>query len=129
MPYFGTDYGICSIIKPQTVFDPDLEDMHFKQKNFGEHKKNIKKGAEVGRKNGLTILLDAETFDYSFHLKASEGFKIAIHHHLDQPIMSIKVSWISLIIFHYFVKGAGHVPGISVPSGCYTNFTQYQPGG
>ena len=92
MPYFGTDYGICSIIKPQTVFDPDLEDMHFKQKNFGEHKKNIKKGAEVGRKNGLTILLDAETFNYSFHLKASEGFKIAIHHHLDQPIMSIKVS-------------------------------------
>ena len=94
MPYFGTDYGICSIIKPQTVFDPELEDMHFKLKTFGEHKKNIKKGAEVGRKNGLTILLDTETFDYSFHLKASEGFKIAIHHHLDQPIMSIKVYWI-----------------------------------
>ena len=92
MPYFGTDYGICSIIKPQTVFDPKLEDMHFKQKTFGFHKRNIRKGAEVGRKNGLTILLDTETFDYSFHLKASEGFKIAIHHHLDQPIMSIKVS-------------------------------------
>ena len=23
-PYFGTDYGICSIIKPQTAFDPKL---------------------------------------------------------------------------------------------------------
>ena len=98
MPYFGTDYGICSIIKPQTVFDPKLEGIHFKKKNFGEHR-NIKKGAEVGRKNGLTILLDAETFDYSFHLKASEGFKIAIHHHLDQPIMSIKVCF-----FHFCFK-------------------------
>ena len=36
------------------------------------------------------MLLDAETFDYTFHLKAGEGFKIAVHHHLDQPIMSIK---------------------------------------
>ncbi len=45
---------------------------------------------EVGKANGLSILLDAETFDYTFHLKAGEGFKIAVHHHLDQPIMSIK---------------------------------------
>ncbi len=36
------------------------------------------------------MVLDAETFDYTFHLKAGEGFKIAVHHHLDQPIMSIK---------------------------------------
>ena len=97
MPYFGTDYGICSIIKPQIVFDPELEEMHFKNKSFGKHKKNIKKGAEVGRKNGLSILLDTETFDYSFHLKSSEGFKIAVHHHLDQPIMSIKVLEFKLV--------------------------------
>ena len=38
------------------------------------------------------MLLDTESFDYTFHLKAGEGFKIAIHHHLDQPIMSIKVA-------------------------------------
>ena len=89
MPHFGTDYGICGIIKPQTVFDPKLEDVFYKEKVFREHI-HIKKGAEVGRKNGLSLLLDTETFDYSFHLKASEGFKVAIHHHLDQPIMSIK---------------------------------------
>ena len=45
---------------------------------------------QVGKANGLSMLLDAETFDYTFHLKAGEGFKIAVHHHLDQPIMSIK---------------------------------------
>ena len=129
MPYFGTDYGICSIIKPQTVFDPELEHMHFKLKAFGGHKKNIKKGAEVGRKNGLSILLDTETFDYSFHLKASEGFKIAIHHHLDQPIMSIKVSGLRQLRHQYFyysnflIQGAGHFPRISLPSSCNTYST------
>ncbi len=45
---------------------------------------------QVGKANGLSMVLDAETFDYTFHLKAGEGFKIAVHHHLDQPIMSIK---------------------------------------
>ena len=129
MPYFGTDYGICSIIKPQTVFDPELEHMHFKLKAFGGHKKNIKKGAEVGRKNGLSILLDTETFDYSFHLKASEGFKIAIHHHLDQPIMSIKVSGLRQLRHRYFyysnslILGVGHFTRISLPSSCNTYST------
>ena len=31
----------------------------------------VTKGAEVGKANGLSMLLDAETFDYTFHLKAS----------------------------------------------------------
>jgi len=52
--------------------------------------KYVKRGSEVGKANGLTVLLDAETFDYFYHLKASEGFKLTVHHHLDQPIMSIK---------------------------------------
>ena len=29
----------------------------------------------MGKANGLSLLLDAETFDYTFHLKAGEGFK------------------------------------------------------
>ena len=51
MPYFGTDYGICSIIKPQTVFSPDLQEMHYKVKTFGPEVKtfieNRGRGAEV----------------------------------------------------------------------------------
>ena len=34
--------------------------------------------------------LDVETFDYTYHVNAGEGFKLAIMHHLDQPIMSIR---------------------------------------
>ena len=45
---------------------------------------------QVGKANGLTLLLDANTFDYTFHRHASEGFKIAVEHHLDQPLMSMK---------------------------------------
>ena len=89
-PYFGTDYGICSIIKPQLAFNSDLDEVPYWEKIFGKYNWNVTKGAEVGKANGLSMLLDAETFDYTFHLKAGEGFKIAVHHHLDQPIMSIQ---------------------------------------
>ena len=44
----------------------------------------------MGKANGLRLLLDAQTFDYTFHRSASEGFKIAVQHHLDQPLMSVK---------------------------------------
>ena len=44
----------------------------------------------MGKANGLTLLLDANVFDYTFHRHASEGFKIAVEHHLDQPLMSMK---------------------------------------
>ncbi len=89
-PYFGTDYGICSIIKPQLAFNDSLDGVPYWNKIFGKHNWDVLKGVEVGKANGLSVLLDAETFDYTFHLKAGEGFKIAVHHHLDQPIMSIK---------------------------------------
>lgn len=72
-PYFGTDYGICSIIKPQLTFNKSLDEVPYWHKIFGPHNWDIPKGAEVGKANGLSMLLDAETFDYTFHLKAGEG--------------------------------------------------------
>ena len=48
--------------------------IHFFQ-IFGKYNWAIERGAEVGKANGLSLLLDAETFDYTFHLKAGEGFK------------------------------------------------------
>ena len=50
-------------------------------------------GALSGENNGLTLLLDAETFDYGtgFDLDlgdhAGEGFKVAVTHPLDMPII------------------------------------------
>ena len=74
-PYFGTDVGICSIVKPQLSFNQTLDDKPFWSKLFGP-KENIQPGAEVGKANGLTVLLDAETYDYTYHLRAGEGFKV-----------------------------------------------------
>ncbi len=54
------------------------------------YSRSISPGANVGKANGLTILLDTETYDYTYHHLASEGFKVAVMHHLDQPLMAIK---------------------------------------
>ena len=54
------------------------------------HNWNIKKVVKVGKANGLSIMLDTETFDYTYHVNAGEGFKLATMHHLDQPITSIR---------------------------------------
>lgn len=74
-PYFGTDVGICSIIKPQLSFNKSLDHLPFWTKLFEENE-NIPAGSEVGKANGLTVLLDAETYDYTYHLRAGEGFKV-----------------------------------------------------
>ena len=55
-----------------------LDDKPFWSKLFGP-KENIQPGAEVGKANGLTVLLDAETYDYTYHLRAGEGFKVNAH--------------------------------------------------
>ena len=62
------------------------------KENMDSFSREIRPGAKVGKSNGLSLLLDAETFDYTYHHYASEGFKIAVMHHLDQPLMAIKVS-------------------------------------
>ena len=71
-PSFGTDFGICDWITPN-VESFDLNDTTH--------------GSETGTLNGLTLLLDAETFDYGFTTKSS-GFKISLSYHLDMPIIS-----------------------------------------
>ena len=36
LPFFGTDYGLCSLIKPQITFNASLEDLSFNElmKNY-----------------------------------------------------------------------------------------------
>ena len=56
MPYFGTDYGICSIIKPQLVFNPKLDHLHYYERSFGNNKGKIEKGAKVGNRKATLII-------------------------------------------------------------------------
>ena len=74
-PSFGTDFGICDWMTPN-VDSFNLSDTN-----------SPKKGSETGTRNGLTLLLDAETFDYGYTAKSS-GFNIALSFHLDMPMIS-----------------------------------------
>ena len=72
--------------KPQLSFNQSLDNLPFWSKLFGP-KENIQAGAEVGKANGLTVLIDAETYDYTYHLRAGEGFKVTIYYIQGGPSM------------------------------------------
>lgn len=59
LPFFGTDYGLCTLIKPQITFDPKLADVPFSTL-MTNYTKSIQPGIQLGKENGLSILLDAE---------------------------------------------------------------------
>ena len=71
LPFFGTDIGLCSLVKPQLNFDPKYNHLSYAQKLFGmdgiSYTRQIKPGVNVGKINGLVLLLDAETFDYTMN--------------------------------------------------------------
>ena len=81
LPAFGTNYGICSWITP-----------FFRMPEKGKKPdfSSLVPGSRSGENNGLSLLLDAETFDYGnwfFDLaeRAGEGFKVALVHPYDMP--------------------------------------------
>ena len=51
--------------------------------------RSIEPGVQLGKENGLSVLLDAETYDDAYSKQGGEGFKLAVHHHMAQPIMSM----------------------------------------
>ena len=48
----------------------------------------IKADSLNGESNGLDLVLNAEQFNYgAYHQANAAGFKIALHHHLDKPLI------------------------------------------
>ena len=74
---YSTDYGVCHWITPNYVFSPGTDEW------FG----NLQRGTLNGINNGLSILLDAETYDYGDGSSTGVGFKIALVHPMDIGIM------------------------------------------
>ena len=54
-----------SLIKPQITFDQKLENETF-EKLMLSHTAQIPRGIHLGKENGLSLLLDAEVYDYAF---------------------------------------------------------------
>jgi len=52
--------------------------------------------------NGLELLIDVETFDYTRSVSGSEGIVIGILHHLDVPILKNTGEIAPFLIGHIF---------------------------
>ena len=63
LPFFGTDYGLCTLIKPQITFDEELENVPFEEL-MRKYTQTIKPGIQLGKENGLSLLLDAEVHTF-----------------------------------------------------------------
>ena len=79
----GTSYGLCSWISPFYQLPPEGSETD---------PMSLQKGALNGEQNGLSLMLDAEAFDYGtrfFELgeRAGEGFKAGLYHPHDMPIV------------------------------------------
>ena len=48
---------------------------------------NIKPGARNGQRNGLTLLIDVDAFEYEFFPKSSKGFIIALSSAGERPMV------------------------------------------
>ena len=67
LPFYGTDIGLCALVKPQLNFDSMYDHLPYTKKLFGSYTRQIKPGVKVGKINGLVLLLDAEIFDYTMN--------------------------------------------------------------
>ena len=54
-----------SLIKPQITFNESLDHLSF-QSLMQNYSSTVGPGIQLGKENGLTLLLDAEVYDYNF---------------------------------------------------------------
>ena len=81
--FFPTDYGACCTLVPHLDFEP----LNGSQK-LGEIYHGLKSDSKNGEINGLDVVLNAEQFNYgAYHQANAAGFKIALHHHSDKPLI------------------------------------------
>lgn len=81
---YATSFGLCNFITPYYRNMPAETDQITL--------KYLAKGGLNGENNGLSLLLDAETFDYGNGFsdtgeRPGVGFKIAVVHHLDAAVV------------------------------------------
>ena len=89
-----TDFGICCWFTPQlqdlTQVKAHQDAENQDEPDWGLWMGNVPKGVHSGKKNGYKMILDLETFDYTY-LDANseeEGLKLSLVHFLDIPIVT-----------------------------------------
>ena len=81
--FYPTDFGACCLFVPNLDFQASAQNLSKEKRYHG-----LFADAHSGRMNGLQLLLDAEQFNYA-HIPLTDGigFKLALHHHLDKPMI------------------------------------------
>ncbi len=89
-PFFDTDFGYCSYIRPQILFNHEYLDKGIPYEELLQFEKYVvHPGMPLGRKRGLYFLLDLEVFDYGESTAQSDGIRIGMHHPLHFPIAKL----------------------------------------
>ena len=90
--YYPTDFGACCLFVPHLDFQSAKENVSYQDRYHG-----LTADAQSGRINGLQLLLDAEQFNYGdIPISDGVGFKVALNHHLDKPMMQYSSQLISV---------------------------------
>ena len=98
-----TDYGPCCRIFPQLDFvnqkTKDLPTEQYTGKGYlsldfleycllaAEDFLSIQPNSKTGMENGLRLLVDVETFEYSYYPRGSEGFNVALADSRDRAVV------------------------------------------
>ena len=79
---YPTDFGACCLFTPHLNMEPTDWNL-----TFAEMYHDLVANALNGETNGLDLVLDSEQFNYAYYQANSAGFKIALHHHADKPMI------------------------------------------
>ena len=82
-----TDYGVCCRIFPWLDFENEATKNKPAREYSNDEFWSIKAGAKNGIKNGLELLLDAESHEYSYFPRSSKGFMVAISGPYVRPVV------------------------------------------
>ena len=81
------DYGACCLIAPYLYFE-NPKTINLTQDEFtSEHWHMQPKGALNGQLGGIKLLLDVESFDFSYSGKESYGFRVVFSDVRDNPMV------------------------------------------
>jgi len=82
-----TDYGACCLIAPYLYF-VNPESMNLDPTNYtAKHWHSQPRGAYNGQFGGIKLLLDVDSFDFSYTGKESVGFRLVFSDVRDKPML------------------------------------------
>ena len=82
-----TDYGVCCRIFPWLDFENEATKNKPAREYTNKEFWSIPAGAKNGLKNGLELLLDTESHEYSYFPRSSKGFMVAISGPYVRPVV------------------------------------------